>query len=123
MQDQRINRAHVKASTFYSVTYAPWKAGIQTNYGWLSKQNNHQQYIQVDLEANTRVKGVSTQGRQNANQWVTKYKLSYGSVPSKMVYYRIGRTPQVRVLPFKVTWTPSDESERQTRNLLYQSVI
>ena len=45
-----------------------WAAGLLDKYQWL----------QVDLRSyNTRVTGVATQGRQDATQWVKKYKLQF----------------------------------------------
>jgi hypothetical protein len=95
----------------YNINYAPWNGRIQEiNHGsvrgaWIARVSNQNQWIQIDLESNTRVKGIATQGRYDANQWVTKYKLFYGSQPGKLTVYREGRNPMVRetvhVLPIR----------------------
>ena len=44
---------------------------------WSARKNNKRQWIQVKLGQKTRITGVVTQGRQDANQWVTSYSISY----------------------------------------------
>lgn len=44
---------------------------------WSARKNNKRQWIQVKLGHKTRITGVVTQGRQDANQWVTSYSISY----------------------------------------------
>jgi len=95
MQDKRINIGHMKSSTMWGETYAPWKAGLQEAYGWLATLRDSNQWVQVDLETTARVKGICTQGRQNADQWVTQYRVSYGSSPTKLTFYREGGRPRV----------------------------
>ncbi|XP_020911456.1 uncharacterized protein LOC110249210 [Exaiptasia diaphana] len=95
MEDKRINIGHLKSSTMYNPTYAPWRAGLHTTYGWLARTQNANQWIQVDLETPTHLRGIATQGRHNANQWVKQYRLSYGNSPGKLTMYREGGRPKV----------------------------
>ena len=44
---------------------------------WCAAANNVDQWLQVDFGKDVKVQGVATQGRQNAAQWVTSYRLSY----------------------------------------------
>ena len=44
---------------------------------WSAGANNGKQWLQIDFGELVRVTKVATQGRQDANQWVTKYILSY----------------------------------------------
>ncbi|KAL4222951.1 Mucin-5B [Mactra antiquata] len=46
---------------------------------WVAGENNLKQYIQVDFLAPYYVGGVVTQGRTDANQWVTKYEIFYST--------------------------------------------
>lgn len=102
MQDGRITRSHVSATSMYNSHYAPWNGRLQEiNHGsvrgaWIARVNNRNQWVQIDLEANTRVKAIATQGRYDANQWVTQYKLFYGPQPGKLTVYKEGRSPRVR---------------------------
>lgn len=59
--------------------------------GWSSRTNDVNQWLQVDLgDMYTRVTGLATQGRNNADQWVTKYKLQYSNDGVNFQYYREG---------------------------------
>ena len=47
-------------------------------YGsWAAGANNLMQWFRVDFGRWTKVTAVATQGRQDSNQWVKKYSLSY----------------------------------------------
>ena len=47
-------------------------------YGsWVAKANDSKQWLQIDFGELVQVTKVATQGRQDADQWVTKYTLSY----------------------------------------------
>ena len=54
---------------------------------WLALQNNSNQWLQVDLGSQKRVRTLATQGRNYSRhwpygshaQWVTKYKLQYSN--------------------------------------------
>lgn len=60
----------------YSAAYSPALGRLHYYYGWLARTSNQQQWFQVDFGDWTKVTRVSTQGRQNGAQWVTKYKLA-----------------------------------------------
>lgn len=44
-----------------------------------SRENNLKQYIQVDFLAPYYLGGIVTQGRADANQWVTRYEVYYST--------------------------------------------
>ena len=44
---------------------------------WSAKANDDKQWLQIDFGELVRVTKVATQGRQDADQWVTKFSLSY----------------------------------------------
>ena len=44
---------------------------------WSAQQNVINQYIQADLGSSKELLKVATQGRQDADQWVTSYQLAY----------------------------------------------
>ncbi|KAK3734386.1 hypothetical protein QZH41_006205 [Actinostola sp. cb2023] len=83
MQSRAIPDARITASSMWDGNHAPAQGRL--NYkpprghsgSWSSKHNRVGQWIQVDLNRVTKVTGIATQGRTNANQWVTKYKLQY----------------------------------------------
>lgn len=44
---------------------------------WSAKTNDVKQWLQIDFGELVRVTKVATQGRQDSDQWVTKFSLSY----------------------------------------------
>ena len=49
-----------------------------SGYGsWLAQTNNDRQWFQVNFGGWTKVTRLCTQGRVDAAQWVTKYKITY----------------------------------------------
>ena len=69
--------------TASSVACSPQSARLHGNPlngkqgAWCARANNVDQWLQVDFGKYVKVQGVATQGRQNAAQWVTSYRLSY----------------------------------------------
>lgn len=56
---------------------------------WLSKFNDQYQWIQIDLKEVGVVSGVLTQGRCDADEWITKYSIQYRTVETlNWVYYK-----------------------------------
>ena len=45
--------------------------------GWSARKNNRRQWLQVKLTRRARITGLATQGRQDLNQWVRSYSISY----------------------------------------------
>lgn len=83
-----MENGHVPDAAFSAYSSANSKHGparsrlnIQSNskgYGsWVASANNGKQWLQIDFGELVLVTKVATQGRQDANQWVTKYTLSY----------------------------------------------
>ncbi|KAL9975106.1 hypothetical protein ACROYT_G012223 [Oculina patagonica] len=58
--------------------------------GWSARQNDNNQWLQVDLQQTRRVTRIATQGRNgwSPGQWVTKYKLQYGENGQTFKFYR-----------------------------------
>jgi len=55
---------------------------------WSAGNNDSNQWLRVDLGSqHTKVTRVATQGRNDAAQWVTKYKLQYGNDGVNFHYY------------------------------------
>ena len=104
MQDGRISKARLRASSMYNRYYGPYNAWLQArNYGstgggWVAGIRYTQQWIQVDLEKVSTLKGVATQGRYDASQYVMSYVVTYSRNGRRFVPYREGR--QTRVIHF-----------------------
>ena len=56
---------------------------------WSARTNDVNQWLQVDLgNMYTKVSRVASQGRGDADQWVTKYKLQYSTDGVNFQYYK-----------------------------------
>ena len=64
--------------------------------GWSARFNDRYQWWQVDLGKPAKVRSVLTQGRQNANQWVTQYRLSSSQDGLSWADYKVQDSIKVR---------------------------
>ena len=66
-----------------------FKASGDKEGAWVpSSKRAYFQWLQVDLDRYTVVTGIATQGRNDANQWVTSYMLQYSEDGVTFVYYK-----------------------------------
>ena len=63
------------------------------------RYNNARQWLNIDLGTISRVKRISTQGRYDADQWVTSYAVSYRVDTIKFYPYKEKRRIKVRSIP------------------------
>ena len=118
MQDGRINKGMITASSMYNHYYGPWSARLQArNYGstrggWIAKYRNTHQWLQIDLGITTRVKRIATQGRYDANQWVKSYSVSYSNNGVRFFPVRHGRRVKVKLLKESLKITRSVKTPR-----------
>uniref|UniRef100_F6TMS9 F5/8 type C domain-containing protein n=1 Tax=Monodelphis domestica TaxID=13616 RepID=F6TMS9_MONDO len=75
--------------------YSSWtanKARLNSQgYGcaWLSKYQDSSQWLQIDLKEIKVISGILTQGRCDADEWMTKYSVQYRTDDgSNWVYYK-----------------------------------
>jgi len=101
MQDGRVTKGMLTASSMYNHLYGPWSARLQarnhgsTRGGWIAKYRNAHQFLQIDLGIATRVKRIATQGRYDANQWVKSYTVSYSNNGVRFFPVKHGRRVKV----------------------------
>ncbi|XP_027046430.1 uncharacterized protein LOC113674157 [Pocillopora damicornis] len=85
LQNNRIKNAAITASSRWDANHSPWLARLHRPRrgrfigAWSSRHNNHNQWLQVDLGRSMKVTGIATQGRYDADQWVTAYYLYYSA--------------------------------------------
>ena len=83
MEDRRILSGHLRASSSHNYNHGPDRArlNIYASHGrtgaWVAKYRNTRQWLQVDLGQLSIIKGIATQGRREAHQYVSRYTLSY----------------------------------------------
>ena len=85
MQSGRIKNAAIKASSQHDKNHASYLGRLKRLRrgrlmgAWSARHNNYNQWLQVDLGKAMKVTGVATQGREEANQWVTAFYVLYSS--------------------------------------------
>ena len=96
MEIGAIKHAQIQASSEWDLNHAAiqgrlnfQKSGIKQG-AWSARKNDNNQWLQIDLQAfYTKVTAVASQGRNQVNQWVTKYKLQYSNDGVTFQYYRV----------------------------------
>ena len=94
MESGAILDSQISASTEHDVNHGAHRARLHLRSGggktgaWAARGNDMNQWLQVDLQRTTRMSGIATQGRDNADQWVTGYKLQYGEDGHTFTVYR-----------------------------------
>ena len=84
MHDGRIPDSAITASSEYGTAYKAINGRLHFLYrsgrigAWAAKTSDVFQYLQINFGDWTKVTRVVIQGRQDANQWVTSFSLSYG---------------------------------------------
>ena len=98
MEDQRILSGHLRASSSYNYNHGPDRARLNIYAGhgrtgaWVARYRNTKQWLQIDLRQMSIIKGIATQGRRKAHQWVRSYHLSYSRFGSRFrAYVAYGR--------------------------------
>jgi len=95
IEDGRIPNSALTASTVYDANHAAMLARLNLAApsgkagSWCAKKNDVNQWLQIDLGTPTTVTKVATQGRQEHNQWITSYSLSYSLAGSFWVQYTV----------------------------------
>lgn len=103
-EDGRIPDSSLTASTIYSGSHAATLARLNLAAAsgkagsWAAKKNDVNQWLQIDLGTPTTVTKVATQGRQDSDQWITSYSLSYSLTGSFWVQYTVRGKKKVMIL-------------------------
>ena len=94
MESRKITDGQIKASTEFNSAHGAtngrlnFKAGGGKTGAWSARTNDVHQWLQVDLGAKTEVTGIQIQGRQDADQWVTSFTISYSSDGTTYTFYQ-----------------------------------
>uniref|UniRef100_A0A8B9GQS5 F5/8 type C domain-containing protein n=1 Tax=Astyanax mexicanus TaxID=7994 RepID=A0A8B9GQS5_ASTMX len=89
---EQITCANQEQYVGWFSAWVPGKARLNSQgYGcaWLSKFQDNMQWLQIDLQEVRVVSGILTQGRCDADEWMTKYSLQYRSYDNlNWIYYK-----------------------------------
>ncbi len=86
LEDGRIPDGAMSASSVYNSKRAAKHGRLNLAGAWGVNSNYPPQWLQIDLGRGTTVTKVATQGRQDADQWVTSYSISYSPARTHWVY-------------------------------------
>ena len=106
LENGHVPDAAFSASSSAQAKHAPARARLNIHadskgYGaWAAKTNNGKQWLQIDFGELVRVTKVATQGRQDNDNWVTKFTLSYSVDGIHWVEYKEN----------SVTWVSKEHS-------------
>ena len=107
MENGALRDSQISASSHYGPLYTPnlarlhLKAGRGKTGSWAAGVSDMNQWLQVNFQQATRVTGIATQGRDDADQWVTGYKLQYGEDGHTFTFYRpVGDNSETVRVPF-----------------------
>ena len=93
MESRDISNRQVSASSEWDGNSAAiqgrlyFKAAHGKVGSWSAKNNNLDQWLQIDFGSKHDVTGLATQGRNGYRQWVTKYKVQYSDNGVNFQYY------------------------------------
>ncbi|XP_068680517.1 uncharacterized protein, partial [Montipora foliosa] len=82
LESGKVPDSAITASSIANANYKASNGRLQAQpgnggYGWIPSSQNNQEWFQVDFGSWTKVARIAIQGRQNAAQWLTKFKLTY----------------------------------------------
>ena len=129
MEDQRILSGHLRASSSYNYNHGPDRARLNIYAGhgrtgaWVARYRNTKQWLQIDLRQMSIIKGIATQGRREAHQWVRSYHLSYSRFGSRFrAYVAYGRVKvsldfvlrtEVFFFVYRLSWNKRPRSNKR----------
>jgi hypothetical protein len=62
---------------------------------WIALDTDLQPWLRIDFVANITLAVISTQGREDADEWVTSYEISFGMDPKRYEYYEENEVTKV----------------------------
>lgn len=87
LEDKRVRDGAMTASTYYNRYLAPWHGRINHRWSWSARRSVRNQWLQVYFGVLARLTGILSQGRQDANQWVKTFILTFSKDGFKFVKY------------------------------------
>ena len=101
MKSGAIKNAQITASSVWNKYHVARLARLGTvkrgRYvgAWCARHNNHHQWLKVDFRRPMKIKKILTQGRQDTNQWVTRYQVTYSQDGTHWTMYRFKSNDKV----------------------------
>ena len=98
-----ISDGSFSASSSYNNNRRPWVGRLNLNSrGWLPETNtNPADYLQIDLLYDYVICAVATQGADDVDQWITKYKIQLSLNDTIFYSYRENNAEKVSLIQLK----------------------
>ena len=94
MENGKISNGDITASSELIIEHHAYQGRLHFTAdkgkrgAWTARKRNTEQWLKVDLGSPfTRITGVATQGREDSDKWVKKYKLLYSNKTVQFIYY------------------------------------
>ena len=124
MESYFIQDSQITASSEWDVGHEARNArlnlqassGIRTG-GWVAGQNILNQWLQVDFIKTVTLVKVATQGRMDADQWVTSFSLSYSMDGNVFKVYQQSGSDKVSVTQWQKKNLLTNERKRMIKLL------
>ena len=94
LQNGKIANKRITASSSWDRYHAPFLARLHKGKShryigaWAAGFNNYHQWLQVDFGRPSKIVRISIQGRADADQWVTYFRVSHSLDRLHYVYYK-----------------------------------
>ena len=95
MENRNISNGDITASSELIIEHRAYQGRLHFTAdkgkrgAWTARNTNDKQWLQVDLGSHfTRITGVATQGRDDRDNWVEKYKLRYSNKTPQFQDYK-----------------------------------
>lgn len=96
MASRAINDKQITASSESDGGHAAHQGRLKSSASaWSAGNNNHNQWLQIDLFTLYRVTGVATQGGGDSDKWVTQYQLQYSNNDTAVEFQFYNNTNKV----------------------------
>ncbi|CAH3197941.1 unnamed protein product, partial [Porites evermanni] len=124
MESRIITDGQIKASSEYNAAHGAtngrlnFKPGGGKTGAWSALENDVHQWLQVDLEGKTEVTGIKIQGRQEVDQWVTSFTISYSSDGTTYISYQNSKVWK----PMKIVLNGNTDRNTVVLNVLHPSI-
>ena len=106
IENGNIENSQITASSQWDSNHAAiqgrlnYKKNGPKQGGWSARTNDLNQWLQIDLiNKYNKVTRIATQGRNGADQWVTKYMLQYSNDRAHFQFHREEGKASYRVSP------------------------
>ena len=101
MQNGRLRTNQLMASSSWDKNHGPsnarlhWRRTRGRTGAWSARHNTRHQWLQVNFGRPTRVTKISTQGRQDARQWVRQYYVTFSQDGAHFAEYKLNSNRKV----------------------------